>query len=198
VARHRGVDERCYGGHIGENPLVDRREAEAQADPRDLAFISVQPHLKIGLNSPFEVNRSLPGRSGSRRLELARPGRSNGSRRSLAMALSCGSTDPMRHRPACIQRGRLGPYEGGVAQKFLVCIVLLEQCPRCEAIRNSAPTESPLSMQVTRRPAQPTPPARLRPAQVRPAAELSSTPSPTWARRQLLTPRPEVDSLCHD
>lgn len=45
-------------------------------------------------------------------------------------------------------------------------------CMRCDEIRNSAPTESPLAMQVTRRPAQPTPSAGLRPAQVMPAAEL--------------------------
>jgi hypothetical protein len=59
-----------------------------------------------------------------------------------------------------------------LSQRVLDCIVLRARCSRCEEIRNSAPTESPLAMQVTRPPAQPTPSARLRPAQVRPAAEL--------------------------
>jgi hypothetical protein len=124
VARHRGVDELCSGGHVSENPLVDRREVEAQADPRDLAFISVQP-LKIGPNSPFKVNRSRSAGPGSRWLELVRSGQPSGSRCSLDRALGCRFTDPLRHWPACIERGRLGPPEGGVAQKILVCIVLL-------------------------------------------------------------------------
>jgi hypothetical protein len=45
---------KCVGGHISESPLADGREAQAQADPRDLAFVSVRAYTKIGLNSPFE------------------------------------------------------------------------------------------------------------------------------------------------
>jgi hypothetical protein len=95
MARHPGVDELCFGGHISEKHLVDGREAEAQADPRDLAFVSVQPYL-VGLNRP--LNQSItPSRPCSRRLELARSDRSNGSLRSRYMASNCRFTDPMRH-----------------------------------------------------------------------------------------------------
>lgn len=41
------VDERCCGGQISENPLADGREVEAHAGPRDLAFLSVEPHLSL-------------------------------------------------------------------------------------------------------------------------------------------------------
>jgi hypothetical protein len=93
----RRHSRRPCGGHISENPLVDGHEAEAQADPRDLAFVSVQPHLKIGPDRPFKGNRSCPSGAGSRRLELARSDRPDGSRRSLDMSLSCRLTDPMEH-----------------------------------------------------------------------------------------------------
>src|SRR4051794_20858831 len=95
------------------------------------------------------VNRSWLSWPGSRWLELARSDRPNGLRAQhlhgseLRIYWSDAILSRLRPvRPTRLARGEFG-------QEKLDCIVRA-RCPRCEEIRNLAPTESPLATQVTR------------------------------------------------